>query len=57
MDEMKFKSDKQCVECRNQIRKDIITEVKEIYSGCKKINKIGQDKKHKIPKERHGRWT
>lgn len=56
MDEVKFKSDKHCIECRSQTRKDIIAEVREACGGCKKINNVEHEKNHKQAKKRHGRW-
>ncbi|MFT9498038.1 hypothetical protein [Anaerosolibacter sp.] len=56
MDEVKFKSDKHCIECKIQIRKEVIAEVKEACNGCKKINKVDKDKKPQILHKSHGRW-
>ncbi|MFT9493404.1 hypothetical protein [Anaerosolibacter sp.] len=56
MDEVKFKSDKHCVECRIQTRKDIISEIKEACNGCTKLNKLEQEKKPQVLHKKHGRW-
>lgn len=40
MDEFKFKSDRECEECKKQHRKAIIQEVKEACGKCNKLRKV-----------------
>jgi hypothetical protein len=39
--EVKWKSDKHCLECRKKVRQETIKEVKEACKGCKKVDNVG----------------
>ncbi|WP_165000456.1 hypothetical protein [Anaerophilus nitritogenes] len=47
MDDVKWKSDKHCIECRKKIRKEIIKEIQESCKDCKKMYRIENKESHK----------
>lgn len=56
MDDVRWKSDKHCEECKNDHRKKIVSELKESCGNCPAINKIDKEKRMKGPKKRSGKW-
>ncbi|WIF95135.1 hypothetical protein [Caminicella sporogenes] len=49
--DVKWKSDKQCYECKKQLRKEIIAEIQNT-AGCKKCKRFNKINKKDLTKNR-----
>ncbi|MFT9498263.1 hypothetical protein [Anaerosolibacter sp.] len=52
MDEVKLKSDKHCIDCKTEYRKEIVAEIRECCSKCPRVYQLDHDPVHRKPKKK-----